>query len=477
MKICCIGAGYVGGTSMAVMAQQCLPDVVESITIVDQSESRIAAWNSKDYDLPIYEPGLLEIIQAHRGKNLFYSTDSTAAIEAADIVFVAVNAPTKASGIGAGMAQDLVYCEQSARLIAEVATTSKIVVEQGSFPVQTAQCMARILQDNGQAEHVVLSNPIFYSQGSAIKDLQTPARILIGGGSAAASKDSAAALQTLVDLYAAWVPQDRIITTNLWSAELAKLVANAMLAQRISSINSISALCEKTAADVTEISQVIGMDSRIGKQYLQAGVGFGKSRFRKDISSLVYLCQSLGLNECAAYWNSVITINEFQKRRFATKIVRHMFNTVTHKKIVMLGYAFKKNTGDVRETPSMYILKDLLQEEAFVHVYDPKVKRSDMLAELDAVCDVNADNTPNLDRMAVTANDPYEACDQAHAILLLTDWDEFKHYDYAKLYESMTKPAFLFDGRNLLDHDALRRIGFEVHGIGKHDPNDIALQD
>ena len=476
MKICCIGAGYVGGTSMAVMAQQCLTsNEVESITVVDMSESRIAAWNSPDYDLPIYEPGLVEILKACRNKNLFYSCDLDSAIKEADIIFVAVNAPTKTSGIGAGMAQDVVYCEQSARHIAQIATRPKIVVEQGSFPVQTAQVMARILQENGCPGHVVLSNPVFYSQGSAMDDMKHPSRILIGGGSTTDVQQKA--LKTLVDLYKTWVPADKIITTNLWSAELAKLVANALLAQRISSINSISALCEQTAADITEISKAIGMDQRIGPHHLQAGVGFGKSRFRKDISSLVYLCQSFGLQECATYWQSVITINEFQKRRFAHKIVRYMFQTVTHKKLCMLGYAFKKNTGDVRETPSMYVLNDLLQEEAYVHIYDPKVKRQDMLAELDTVCGVNADNTPNLDQMAVTAKDPYAACHQAHAILLLTDWDEFKTYDYAKLYQNMTKPAFLFDGRNLLDHEELRRIGFEVHAIGKHDPHDIGLQD
>mmetsp|Transcript_19615 Transcript_19615/g.47335 ORF Transcript_19615/g.47335 Transcript_19615/m.47335 type:complete len:468 (-) Transcript_19615:138-1541(-) len=467
MRICCVGAGYVGGTSMAVMAKQC-PDV--KVTVVDRSTDRIAAWNSTDYDLPLYEPGLVDILKSCRGTNLFFSNDFEASIQEADVVFVAVNAPTKTSGIGAGRAQDLVYCEQTAREIARVATTGKIVVEQGSFPVHTAQAMARILRENGRdnAKHSVLSIPVFQSQGSAVKDLQEPSRILIGGD------PSCAALQKLVDLYATWVPREKILTTNLWSAELSKLVANALLAQRISSINTISALCEQTGADVQEISNAIGMDDRIGKQYLKAGVGFGKSRFRKDISSLVYLCESLGLPECAVYWNSVIDINEFQKRRFAANIVRTMFNTVTHKKIAILGYAFKKNTGDVRESPSMYILNNLLQEDAFLHVYDPKVKRSDMLSELKSTFGVHVDDDST---MVVTANDPYEACRQAHAVLVLTDWEEFQTYDYAKIYENMAKPAFLFDGRNFLDHDTLRQLGFEVHGVGKRDPNNIALQD
>jgi len=465
MKICCIGAGYVGGTSMTVLAQQC-PHV--SITMVDQSESRIAAWNSSDYDLPIYEPGLVEILQACRGKNLYFSTDFEKAIQESEVIFVAVNAPTKLSGIGAGRAQDLVHVERTARQIARAAVSSKIVVEQGSYPVRTAELVARILKENGPIDahqHEVLSIPVFQSQGSAVQDLLNPSRILIGGSS------SSKGLQKLVDLYATWVPRERILTTNQWSAELSKLVANAMLAQRISSINAVSALCEKTAADVTEIAKAIGTDDRIGKQYLKAGVGFGKSRFRKDISSLVYLCESLGLYECAAYWNSVIRINEFQKQRFAVKIVRTMFHTVSHKKIAMLGYAFKKNTGDVRDSPSMYILHDLLQEEGRIHVYDPKAKRSDMLSELQSVFGINAED------LVVTEEDPYDACRDAHAILLLTDWDEFQHYDYGRLYQNMAKPAFLFDGRNLLDHDALRRLGFEVHGIGKHDPDDIGLQD
>ena len=462
LKICCMGAGYIGTTTMSVLAQQC-PNI--QVTIIDQNASKIEAWNSSD--LPIYEPGLQGVVEDCRGKNLFFSTDEATAIQQADIIFMAVNAPTKTGGTGAGYATDIVHCERCARTIAKYATSSKIVVEKGTFPVRTAEAIARVL-DCGSAEgiqHSVLSNPEFLAQGTAIADILNPSRVLIGG------TYNQKAMDTLVDIYAKWVPRDRILITSSWqSSELAKLVANAFLAQRVSSINSISALCEATGADVTEISRAVGMDERIGAKFLHASVGFGKPRFRKDILSLIYLCQSYGLKECAEYWNHVLAINEFQRKRFAEKIVSKMFSTVTGKKIAMLGYAFKKDTGDVRETPSMYILHDLIQEEARVHVYDPKVKRNDMMAELNATCGVNADNTPNLDQVVITSTDPYEACEGAHALLILTDWDQFKDYDYEKVYKLMTKPAFLFDGCNLLDHDLLRKYGFDVHGVGRPDP-------
>jgi UDPglucose 6-dehydrogenase len=466
IKICCIGAGYIGGTTMSVMADQC-PDVLQ-VTVTDASASKIEAWKSatSENDLPIYEPGIWEILQRCRGRNLHFSSDTKTAIQEADIVFIAVHAPTKLSGLGEMHATDIVHCEETARLIAQHADTSKIVVEKGTFPVKTAQAIERVLSYNEHGvQHQVLSNPDFFSQGSAVEDLVKPSRVLIGGGG-----NSKEALQTLVDIYATWVPKEKILTpASTQSSELAKLVANAFLAQRISSINSISQVCEMTGADVTQVSRAIGMDQRIGNQFLQAGLGFGKPRFRKDILSLVYLCQQHGLTECAEYWQHVVAMNECQRQRFSYKIVHTMFRTVTGKKLAMLGYAFKKNTSDVRETPPMYILHDLLQEDAVVHVYDPKVKRSDMLKELDVTCAVNPNNTPHLDRLVVTADDPYQACEDAHALLVLTDWEEFKDYDYQKVYEIMAKPAFVFDGRNLLDHDRLRHIGFEVHGIGRAD--------
>jgi UDPglucose 6-dehydrogenase len=435
--------------------------------VVDISQAQIDAWNTQD--LPIYEPGLLDVVNECRGRNLFFSTNIDEEIQAADIIFISVNTPTKTQGIGAGRAANIKNCELCARKIAEVATTPKIVVEKSTVPVRTAQAITRVLKANDKGiDYQVLSNPEFLAEGTAIGDLMKPDRVLIGGQQTPAGL---AAAEKLVSVYAHWVPREKILTTNLWSSELSKLVANAFLAQRVSSINSISALCEATGADVSEISRAVGMDDRIGRRFLQPSVGFGGSCFQKDILNLVYLCETYGLNECAAYWNQVVLMNDYQKKRFSEKIVAKMFNTVTGKKIAMLGYAFKKDTGDVRETPSMFVLRDLLQEQAKIHVYDPQVRREDMWIEMDYTCGINHGNTPTLDASVITATDPYEACDGAHALLVLTEWDEFKEYDYERIYKSMAKPAFVFDGRNLLDPAKLRAIGFEVHSIGKPDPN------
>ena len=433
----------------------------------DISKVQIDAWNTDD--LPIYEPGLLEVVQECRGRNLFFSTDLDKEIQEADIIFISVNTPTKTKGIGAGRAANIKNCELCARHIAKVATSSKIVVEKSTVPVRTASAIERILKSNEKGfSFEVLSNPEFLAEGTAIPDLMKPDRVLIGGQQTPAGIKAAA---TLVSVYANWVPREQILTTNLWSSELSKLVANAFLAQRVSSINSISALCEATGADVSEISRAVGMDARIGKRFLTPSVGFGGSCFQKDILNLVYLCETYGLKECAEYWRQVIEMNDFQKRRFAEKVVSSMFNTVTGKKITLLGYAFKKDTGDVRETPSMFVLRDLLNEQARIHVYDPQVKRDDMWLELSYTCGVDHDNTPGLDSSVVTETDVYKACEGSHGICILTEWDEFKTLDYQKIYDSMSKPAFVFDGRLLVDHKALRKIGFEVHAIGKPDPN------
>jgi len=461
--VMCMGAGYVGGPTMAVIAKMC-PRV--RVCVCDISKNQIDAWNTDE--LPIYEPGLLEVVQACRGKNLFFSTDIDAEIQRADVIFISVNTPTKTTGIGAGRAANIKNCELCARKIAEVATTNKIVVEKSTVPVRTAHAIARVLQSNDKGlDFQVLSNPEFLAEGTAMTDLFKPDRVLIGGQQNEAGIKAAT---FLADVYANWVPRERILTTNLWSSELSKLVANAFLAQRVSSINSISALCEATGADVNEISRAVGMDDRIGRRFLQSSVGFGGSCFQKDILNLVYLCESYGLDECAAYWNQVILMNDYQKKRFTEKIVGKMFNTVTGKKIAILGYAFKKDTGDVRETPSMFVVRDLLQEQANIHIFDPEVKREDMWIEMDYTCHVNHTNTPGLDKSVTTSPDAYSACDGAHAICVLTEWDCFKDLDYTRIFKSMAKPAFLFDGRNLLDHNALRKIGFEVHAIGKPDP-------
>jgi len=425
------------------------------VKVVDMNAARIAAWNSGT--LPIYEPGLAEVVEQTRGKNLHFSTDVAAAIAAADIIFVAVNTPTKTYGVGAGRAADLRFIESVARTIAEVATGPKIIVEKSTIPVKTAETIKDILAANSRGiKFEVLSNPEFLAEGTAVADLLKPDRVLIGGERTPGGEK---ALQTLVEVYARWVPRDRIITTNLWSSELSKLVANAFLAQRISSINSISALCEATGADVDEVANAIGRDSRIGPKFLKASVGFGGSCFQKDILNLVYLCEHYGLPEVAAYWDGVVKMNDYQKRRFAGKISRALFNTVADKKIAILGFAFKKDTNDTRESAAIAICRDLLAEQAKVVVYDPKVTAEEI--RLDVLGKGKDD--PRL----TVAKTAYEAADGAHAIAVVTEWDEFKKLDYGKMLAAMHKPAFIFDGRNILDLAKLEAMGFRTYGIGK----------
>jgi UDPglucose 6-dehydrogenase len=452
MKICCIGAGYVGGPTMAMIALKC-PDI--TVNVVDMNDSRIAAWNSDR--LPIYEPGLDDVVRQTRGRNLHFSTDVAGAIQSADIIFVSVNTPTKTYGVGAGRAADLRYIESVARTIAQHAKGSKIIVEKSTIPVKTADAIRTILASNGNGlKAQVLSNPEFLAEGTAVNDLLNPDRVLIGGER---SPEGDKAVQTLAGVYARWVPRERIITTNLWSSELSKLVANAFLAQRISSINSISALCEATGADVDEVANAIGRDSRIGPKFLKSSVGFGGSCFQKDILNLTYLCESFGLPEVAAYWSQVVSMNDWQKRRFASRIVRELFNTVADKKIAVLGFAFKKDTNDTRESAAINVCRDLLAEHANVCVYDPKVPADEVLIDTLGKGCTNA-------RLSV-AQSAYEACAGAHAIAIVTEWDEFKQLDYNKIYASMPKPAFVFDGRNILDLPTLRKIGFRTFGIGK----------
>lgn len=442
----------MGGPTMAMIAKKA-PDI--RVTVVDMNQPRIDAWNSDT--LPIYEPGLDEVVKEARGRNLFFSTAVAEEINEADIVFVAVNTPTKTYGVGAGRAADLRFIESVARTIADVATSGKIIVEKSTIPVKTAETIKQILAANTRGlDFQVLSNPEFLAEGTAVADLEAPDRVLIGGERTAAGEK---ALQTLVDVYANWVPRERIITTNLWSSELSKLVANAFLAQRISSINSISALCEATDADVDEVANAIGHDSRIGPKFLKASVGFGGSCFQKDILNLVYLCESFGLPEVAAYWQNVVTMNDWQKSRFANRIVKSLFNTVAGKRIAVLGFAFKKDTNDTRESAAISVCRDLLAEMAEVVVYDPKVPadqiRTDVLGE------------GNTNERLTVADSALAATEGAHAVAILTEWDQFKELDYQAIFDSMPKPAFLFDGRNILDHDALRGIGFTVSAIGK----------
>lgn len=437
---------------MAMIANKCLDVRVE---VVDINAERIAAWNSDQ--LPVYEPGLDGIVAEARGRNLFFSTAVEAAIKEADIIFVSVNTPTKTYGLGANRAADLRFVESVARSIAEHADSAKIIVEKSTIPVRTAEAIKSILVTSGTHHaHQVLSNPEFLAEGTAVSDLENPDRILIGGES---TPEGQAAIERLANVYGTWVPQERIIRTNLWSSELAKLVANAFLAQRISSINSISALCEATEADVDEVANAIGTDSRIGPKFLKASVGFGGSCFQKDVLNLVYLCGHFGLPEVAEYWESVITMNQWQKRRFADSVVQAFFNTVNNKRLAVLGFAFKKDTNDTRETPAIDVCKRLLEEQASLAIFDPKVEPEKIFRDLEV---------EESDERLEVSSSPAEAVKGSNAILIITEWDEFKDLDFEALYESMIKPAWVFDGRNLLDHAELREIGFKVRAIGKH---------
>ncbi|AGC78685.1 UDPglucose 6-dehydrogenase [Nonlabens dokdonensis] len=459
-NICCIGAGYVGGPTMTMIAAKC-PHI--KVNVVDINNDRIALWNDSNVDnIPIYEPGLSELVGQTRGKNLFFSTDVNAAIHQADMIFISVNTPTKTYGVGKGMAADLKYIELCARQIAAVATSDKIIVEKSTLPVRTAEALRSILDNTGNGVNFdILSNPEFLAEGTAVTDLLNPDRVLIGGED---SDRGRAAQQALVDVYANWVPKKQILTTNVWSSELSKLTANAFLAQRVSSINALSELCEVTEADVNEVARAIGSDSRIGSKFLKASVGFGGSCFQKDILNLVYIAQTYGLNEVADYWEQVIIMNDHQKRRFAKKIVKTLFNTVSGKKIALMGWAFKKDTNDTRESASIYVADYLLNEQAEVVVYDPKVTSEQIYSDLDYLGTRSHEENR---RLLKVVKNPLEAVHKAHAAAILTEWDEFKHFDWEIIYNNMLKPAFLFDGRILLNHNELEDIGFNVYTIGR----------
>jgi len=469
-KICCIGAGYVGGPTMAVIARHC-PKI--TVTVVDISEERVAAWNDANLDnLPIYEPGLAEVVVESRGKNLFFSTEVDKAIQEADMIFIAVNTPTKTYGKGKGMAADLTYVEQCARRIAEVATSDKIVVEKSTLPVRTAEAIQTILEQSPHgAQFEVLSNPEFLAEGTAIEDLFKSDRVLIGGRTTPKGEE---AVQALVDIYAHWIPLEKIVTTNVWSSELSKLVSNAFLAQRISSINSISALCEATGADVEEVATAVGKDSRIGPKFLKASVGFGGSCFQKDILNLVYLCQQYGLDEVADYWKGVIAINDYQKNRFANRIQQALFNTVNGKKIAFWGWAFKKDTNDSRESAAIYVADQLLSEGAEIVVYDPKVSLSRMQMDLQTLWEYRGETETDINGKLAnlqSVDSAVAACTKAHALAVITEWDVFQTQDFEIIYTQMEKPAFVFDGRKILNHNQLQSIGFMAYEIGKTTEN------
>jgi len=447
-NILCIGAGYVGGPTMAVIASHC-PE--HRVVVVDINEERIAAWQSDR--LPIYEPGLEEIVFQIRDKNLFFSTETDRHIAEADIIFVSVNTPTKTFGKGAGKAADLQYWEKTARQILENSTSAKIVVEKSTLPVRTAEAMEYILNSNDKGLFFdVVSNPEFLAEGTAIPDMENPDRVLIGGRETPSGRQ---AIRTIADIYAHWVSAENIVTMNLWSSELSKLTANAFLAQRISSINAIANLCEKTEADAGEVAYAIGKDRRIGPHFLRASIGFGGSCFKKDILNLVYLCEYYGLEQVAVYWEQVVRMNEYQKLSFVSRMISAMFNSVAGKRIALFGVAFKANTSDTRESPALDVCRALLEERANVVVSDPHALGN---ARLDL---------KDLADKVIFEPDPYAAAKEAHAIAVLTEWSLFSDLDYKKIYDGMIKPAFLFDGRNILDHKQLYETGFNVYPLGK----------
>ncbi len=450
--ILCIGAGYVGGPTMTMIA---LKNPGYKVIVVDINSERIRAWNSEN--LPIYEPGLLEIVHKVRDKNLFFSTDIENGIKEAHIIFVSVNTPAKTYGHGTGYAADLQYWEKTARQILELSDSSKIIVEKSTLPVRTAEAMERILNSNeSDISFEILSNPEFLAEGTAIKDLENPDRVLIGSRE---TESGLRARDEIVQLYSSWIEKEKILTSNVWSTELSKLTANAFLAQRISSINSISALCEETEANIQEVAYAVGTDSRIGLKFLNASVGFGGSCFKKDIFNLVYLCRHYRLDEVADYWESVVKMNEYQVERFVLKMLKSMFNTIAGKRIALFGFAFKANTGDTRESPAIYVTKKLLSEMANVAISDPKALENAKIVLKE--CKENVEYCP----------DPYVAAKNAHAIAVLTEWECYKTLDYKKILESMEKPAFIFDGRNILPHKELFEMGFNVIPLGMPELN------
>ena len=458
-NICCIGAGYVGGPTMAVIAQK-NPDI--TVTVVDINEKRIAAWNSNNFDeLPIYEPGLSDVVKEARGRNLFFSIDIKSAIINSEMIFISVNTPTKTSGEGKGFAADLKYVELCANQIAEISTTDKIVVEKSTVPVRTSEKIKKILNSkNKYIDFQILSNPEFLAEGTAIRDLKIPDRVIIGGDN---TKKGNQAIESLVKIYSSWVPRKNILTTNLWSSELSKLTANAFLAQRISSINSLSELCEETGADIEEVSKAIGMDSRIGNSFLKTSVGFGGSCFQKDILNLVYIARSIGLEKVANYWEQILIINAHQRDRFANKINALINKESLNKNVCIFGWSFKKDTNDTRESAAIYVANNLIKSNIYLNVYDPKVKRSQIYFDLNYINKNDAKNK----RHVLVYDRHIDCIYQTNIIAILTEWDEFKEYDWEKIYDKMSKPAYVFDGRNVLEKEELESIGFNYIGLGR----------
>ena len=456
-NICCIGAGYVGGPTMSIIAQK-NPGI--KVTVVDMNPDKIELWNSKNLEnLPVYEPGLSRVVKQARGRNLFFSTEVDKHIDEADMIFISVNTPTKTSGEGKGYAADLKYVESCAKQIAKISKTNKIIVEKSTVPVRTSEKIRDILKlNNKNVNFQILSNPEFLAEGTAMRDLEIPDRVLIGGDNTVEGKK---AIDSLVEIYASWVPKKNILTTNLWSSELSKLTANAFLAQRISSINSLSELCEKTGADIEEVSKAIGMDSRIGSSFLKTSVGFGGSCFQKDILNLVYIAKSLGLDEVANYWQQVLIINSHQRNRFSSKIIDCIRKNGLVPKLLMLGWAFKKNTNDTRESAAIYVAKNFLNKNIAIDIYDPKVNEQQINLDLKNL-DFDYDKS-----MVKFINNPFINISEYNVITIMTEWDEFQTYKWESVFKNIKKPAYIFDGRNILDSKNLKKIGFNYLGLGR----------
>ena len=456
-NICCIGAGYVGGPTMSVIAHK-NPKI--NVHVVDMNANKIAAWKSENLNnLPVYEPGLSKVVQEARGRNLFFSTNVNKHIEQAEMIFISVNTPTKTSGEGKGYAADLKYVEACVKQIAEVSKSDKIIVEKSTVPVRTSEKIKEILRlNNSNVDFQILSNPEFLAEGTAMRDLVIPDRVLIGGDNTVQGKK---AVDSLVEIYASWVPKKNILTTNLWSSELSKLTANAFLAQRISSINSLSELCEQTGADIEEVSKAIGMDSRIGRSFLKTSVGFGGSCFQKDILNLVYIARSLGLEKVADYWEQILIINKHQRNRFSKRIINCLKENNLKPRVLILGWAFKKNTNDTRESAAIYVAKNLLNENIEIDIYDPKVRKSQVDYDL-------LNLNPDLDKSMINfVYEPFLNISNYNIIAVMTEWDEFITYDWKTIYNNIKKPAYIFDGRNILNAELIKKIGFNYLSIGR----------
>ena len=463
-NICCIGAGYVGGPTMAVFADKC-PNL--NIFVVDKNKQRLDAWNSEDLTkLPIFERGLDKLISKRRGKNLHFSDNFKKYISEADMIFISVNTPTKTKGLGAGKASDLKWVEASSREIAEYAQGETIVVEKSTLPVKTAQTIKSILDEsqsvNKDKKFTVLSNPEFLAEGSAIADLEFPDRVLIGG-------DNLESIKALVNIYLNWIPKDKIITTDLWSSELSKLTANAFLAQRISSINSISALCERTGANIKDVSLAIGTDKRIGKDFLNAGPGFGGSCFKKDILNLVYIYDHYGLHHEAKYWEKVVEINDWQKKRISNLIIEKLFGTISGKKIAILGFSFKANTNDTRESPAISICKELINEGGNLFVYDPKVSHEQIRIDLN-LAEARQERDLNEGSWSY-ATSISEAIELSDAIVIITEWEEFKYLNWKEIKSKMRNPSWIFDTRSIINISEAEKYGLKVWSVGKGSQN------